>query len=191
MPRVLTPAPTQLGGASFTVKGRRENGRTWKVEADLQAWCQKSEKWVVYKAGSELTHPCVVSLYRSLFAGRNQPDINVNFCQTSHGPNSTSTSLSDWKWRFATFLILTLKKWEYCPVQTSSQHVNYMFYLPCYCWQLIQLHPQQHQETLHNMTMKLSGNFCQFCARLIIIINTVVWISLCDVVNFSGVLQGF
>lgn len=154
---VRAPVPIQLDGACFSVKVRRENGGPWKVGAGLQ----KNEQFTK-QVVNRFTFVSSVSLAFTEAGRRNQLDINAwvflpNCCVfiTSRDPNQNV-------WCFVRLKVeqTFLKKWEYCPVQTSSQHVNHMFYLPFSSRQLIQLHPLQDVETPHNMTMKRSGKLC-------------------------------
>lgn len=66
----------------------------------------------------------------------------------------------------------TQTKREHRPVQTSSQHVKFLFYLPCSAWQQL---AQHDHESLTEVFFNL---------------NTILG-TLCDVTNVIGVLQGF
>lgn len=139
----------------------RSGGRT----ADRERSGRLTEKLAVYKAGGEPIHLRIIRLsgihwsWQEESAGYECVSIFaklLRFLYTSRDPNQNV-------WCFVRLKVehTFLKKWEYCPVQTSSQHVNHMFYLPFSSRQLIQLHPLQDVETPHNMTMKRSGKLCE------------------------------
>lgn len=142
-------SPSRSGGRTAD---RDRSGPAYRKMSSLQ-----SRGWT----DSPSYHP---SLWHSLklAGGISWIWMREYFCQTaaflytSRDPNQNV-------WCFVRLKVeqTFLKKWEYCPVQTSSQHVNHMFYLPFSSRQLIQLHPLQDVETPHNMTMKRSGKLCE------------------------------
>lgn len=155
---VFLCASASSHSARFSIKVRRENGGPCKVGAGLQ----KNEQFAKQEANWFTLVSSVSPAFTEARRGRiSWIWMRKYFCQTaaflyaSRDPNPNVCCFIRLKVE-QTFL----KKWEYCPVQTSSQHVNHMFYLPFSSRQLIQLHPLQDVETPHNMTMKRSGKLC-------------------------------